>query len=140
MAGSLAKVVGNSDFERQTPRDTHPIRRSLFCTNPAAPAAMSGLPDALRIPDGPEKLSLPPNSLSVSGLIEFQLPPQRKSTVYVDPSDYLSELPPTITTFDVREIVRNWRFGKSWDLRGVFNCTQRARAKIEVLEHFWAIL
>jgi hypothetical protein len=65
---------------------------------------MSGLPDVLKIPDGPEKLSLPPNNLPVSSLIKFQLPPQHKSTVFADPTDYLSELPPTITTFNVREI------------------------------------
>ncbi|KAJ7824369.1 hypothetical protein B0H14DRAFT_3469381 [Mycena olivaceomarginata] len=63
---------------------------------------MSGLPDVLKIPDGSEKLSLPPNNLPVSSLIKFQLPPQRKSTVFADPTDYLSELPPTITTFNVR--------------------------------------
>ncbi|KAJ7463571.1 hypothetical protein FB451DRAFT_1180060 [Mycena latifolia] len=34
---------------------------------------MSGLPDKIKIPDGPEKLS-------VSSLVNFQLPPQRKST------------------------------------------------------------
>ncbi|KAJ6555044.1 hypothetical protein DFH09DRAFT_1280668 [Mycena vulgaris] len=72
---------------------------------PAAPAAMSGLPVAFRIPDGPKKLSFPPNNLPVSSLIEFQLPPQRKSTVYSDPTDYLAELPPTLTTFNVTEIV-----------------------------------
>ncbi|KAJ6478439.1 hypothetical protein DFH09DRAFT_1108349 [Mycena vulgaris] len=72
---------------------------------PAAPAGMSGLPVALRIPDGPEKLSLPPNNLPVSSLIKFQLPPQRKSTVYSDPTDYLAERPPTLTTFNVTEIV-----------------------------------
>ncbi|KAJ6488353.1 hypothetical protein DFH09DRAFT_1105703 [Mycena vulgaris] len=66
---------------------------------------MSGLPVALRIPDGPEKLSLPPNNLPVSSLIEFQLPPQRKSTVYSNPINYLAELPPTLTTFNVMEIV-----------------------------------
>jgi hypothetical protein len=65
---------------------------------------MSGLPNVLKILD-PEKLSLPPNNLPVSSLIKFQLPPQRKSTVFADPTDYLSELPPTITTFNVREIL-----------------------------------
>jgi hypothetical protein len=65
---------------------------------------MSGLPDVLKIPDGPEKLLLPPNNLPVSSLIKFQLPPQHKSTVFMDPTDYLSELPPTITTFNIREI------------------------------------
>jgi hypothetical protein len=65
---------------------------------------MSGLPDILKIPDGPEKLSLPHKNLPVSSLIELQLPPQRKSTVFVDPTDYLSELSPTITTFNVMEI------------------------------------
>ncbi|KAJ6605301.1 hypothetical protein DFH09DRAFT_1067579 [Mycena vulgaris] len=66
---------------------------------------MSGLPVALKIPDGPEKLSLPPNNLPVSSLIKFQLPPQRKSTVYSDPTDYLAELPLNLTTFNVMEIV-----------------------------------
>jgi hypothetical protein len=32
------------------------------------PAAMSGLPDVLKISDGQEKLSLPPNNLPVSSL------------------------------------------------------------------------
>jgi hypothetical protein len=58
---------------------------------------MSGLPNVLKIPD-PEKPSLPPNNLPVSSLIKFQLPPQHKSTVFADPTDYLSELPPTIST------------------------------------------
>ncbi|KAJ6600520.1 hypothetical protein DFH09DRAFT_1302981 [Mycena vulgaris] len=79
---------------------------------------MSGLPVTLRIPDGPEKLSLPPNNLPVFSLIEIQLLPQRKSTVYSDPTDYLAELPPTLTTFNVTEVVvkalgrahaRNWQ-------------------------------
>jgi len=65
---------------------------------------MSGLPDALKIPDGPEQLSLPPNNLPVSSLINFQLPPQHKSTIYADPTDYLADLPPTIITFNVTEI------------------------------------
>ncbi|KAJ6543444.1 hypothetical protein DFH09DRAFT_1088878 [Mycena vulgaris] len=56
-------------------------------------------------PRWPEKLSLPPNNLPVSSLIKFQLPPQRKSTVYSDPTDYLLELPPTLTTFNATEIV-----------------------------------
>ncbi|KAJ7864086.1 hypothetical protein B0H14DRAFT_3605343 [Mycena olivaceomarginata] len=34
----------------------------------------------------------------------FSCPPQHKSTVYMDPSDYFSDLPPTITTFNVEEI------------------------------------
>ncbi|KAJ6543282.1 hypothetical protein DFH09DRAFT_1088980 [Mycena vulgaris] len=58
-----------------------------------------------RIPNRPEKLSLPPNNLPVSSLIKFQLLPQRKSTVYSDLTDYLAELPPTLTTFNVTEIV-----------------------------------
>ncbi|KAJ6560413.1 hypothetical protein B0H19DRAFT_1234659 [Mycena capillaripes] len=66
---------------------------------------MSGLPNILRIADGPEKLPLPPASLPVAQLIKFQLPPQRKSTVYADPTDYLSDLCLTITTFNVTEIV-----------------------------------
>ncbi|KAJ6546217.1 hypothetical protein DFH09DRAFT_1087855 [Mycena vulgaris] len=73
--------------------------------NPATPAAMSGLPVALRIPDGPEKLSLPPNNFPVFSLIEFQLPLQQKSTVYSNLTDYLAELPPTLTTFNVTEIM-----------------------------------
>ncbi|KAJ7934966.1 hypothetical protein B0H13DRAFT_1854673 [Mycena leptocephala] len=52
---------------------------------------MRGLPDALKIPDGPEKLSIPLTSLPVSSLIKFQLPPQRKSTVFADPTEYISE-------------------------------------------------
>ncbi|KAJ7939000.1 hypothetical protein B0H13DRAFT_1851170 [Mycena leptocephala] len=35
---------------------------------------MSGLPNSLKIPDGPERLSLPPNNLPVSSLIKFPLP------------------------------------------------------------------
>ncbi|KAK7000953.1 hypothetical protein R3P38DRAFT_3218192 [Favolaschia claudopus] len=66
---------------------------------------MSGLPASLRIPDGPEKLSLPHKNLPVSELIAFTLPPQRKSTVYPDPADYLSELPPTVETFKITEMV-----------------------------------
>ncbi|KAK6975031.1 hypothetical protein R3P38DRAFT_2811170 [Favolaschia claudopus] len=65
---------------------------------------MSGLPASLRIPDGPEKLSLPHKNLPVSELIAFTLPPQRKSTVYPDPADYLSELPPTVETFKITEM------------------------------------
>jgi hypothetical protein len=59
-----------------------------FYANPDTPATMSDLPEALRIPDGPECLSLPPNNLPVASIIKFQLPPQHKSTVYMDPSDY----------------------------------------------------
>jgi hypothetical protein len=70
----------------------------------AALAAMSGLPDILKIPDGPEKLSLPSANLPVSDLIKFPLPPQRKSTVFTDPTDYLCDLRPSITAFDVLEI------------------------------------
>ncbi|KAJ6523795.1 hypothetical protein DFH09DRAFT_1096515 [Mycena vulgaris] len=66
---------------------------------------MSGLPVALRIPDGPEMLSLPPKNLPVSSHIKLQLLPHRKSTVYSDPTDYLAELPPTLTTFNMMEIV-----------------------------------
>ncbi|KAJ7704920.1 hypothetical protein B0H17DRAFT_1126543 [Mycena rosella] len=65
---------------------------------------MSGLPDIFKIPDGPEKLSIPPTSLSVSRLIKFRLPPQRKSTVFTDPTEYVSELHPTVVTFNVAEI------------------------------------
>ncbi|KAJ6573705.1 hypothetical protein B0H10DRAFT_2236933 [Mycena sp. CBHHK59/15] len=65
---------------------------------------MGGLPDILKIPDGPEKLSIPPASLSVSSLIKFQLPAQRKSTVFTDPAEYVSELHPTVVTFNVAEI------------------------------------
>jgi hypothetical protein len=65
---------------------------------------MAGLPDALKIPHGPEKLSLPPNNLPVSSLIKLKLPPQHKSTVFVDPTDYLSDLSPTISSFQVMEI------------------------------------
>ncbi|KAJ7808638.1 hypothetical protein B0H14DRAFT_2608716 [Mycena olivaceomarginata] len=81
------------------------IRRSFFFAISVALAAMSGLPDFLKIPDGPEKLSLPPTNLPVTSLIKFQLPPQRKSTVFADPSDYLSDLPPTTTAFNVAEIM-----------------------------------
>ncbi|KAJ7668831.1 hypothetical protein B0H17DRAFT_1248122 [Mycena rosella] len=65
---------------------------------------MSGLPDVFKIPDRPEKLSIPLTSLSVSRLIKVQLPPQRKSTVFTDPTKYVSELHPTVVTFNVAEI------------------------------------
>ncbi|KAJ7818909.1 hypothetical protein B0H14DRAFT_3147664 [Mycena olivaceomarginata] len=54
---------------------------------------MNSLPDILKIPDGPEKLSLPSANLPVSDLIKFPLPPQRKSTVFTDPTDYLCDPP-----------------------------------------------
>ncbi|KAK7047057.1 hypothetical protein R3P38DRAFT_3423853 [Favolaschia claudopus] len=66
---------------------------------------MSSRPGVFTIPDGPEKLFLPPKSLPVSKLIKFTLPPQRKSTVFPDASDYLSEDLPTVGTFNVAEIV-----------------------------------
>jgi hypothetical protein len=66
---------------------------------------MSGLPDILRIPEGPEKCSLPARDLALSDLIKFQLPPQRKSTIFANASDYLSDLSPTITTFNVLDIL-----------------------------------
>ncbi|KAJ7748072.1 hypothetical protein B0H16DRAFT_1725684 [Mycena metata] len=62
---------------------------------------MSGLPDVLKIPDGPEKQSIPPKNLPVSELMKLELPPQRKSSVFSHPTDYLSELTPTVTTFDM---------------------------------------
>ncbi|KAJ7838918.1 hypothetical protein B0H14DRAFT_2588249 [Mycena olivaceomarginata] len=65
---------------------------------------MENLPDALRVPDGPEKLVLPSRDLPVSELIKLDLPPQRKSSTFTDPSDYLSDRPPTLTTFNVLEI------------------------------------
>jgi hypothetical protein len=66
---------------------------------------MSGLPDVLKIPDGPEKLSIPAGDLPVSALIKLELPPQRTSSIFMHPTDYLSELAPTITTFNATEIV-----------------------------------
>jgi hypothetical protein len=65
---------------------------------------MAGLSDKLKIPDGPEKLSLPSPDLPVSKLLNFELPPQRKSSTFADPSDYLSGVSPTVVTFDVLEI------------------------------------
>jgi hypothetical protein len=65
---------------------------------------MAGLPDKLKIPDGPEKLSLPSRDLPVSKLLKFELPPQRKFSTFADPSDYLSEVSATRVTFDVLEI------------------------------------
>ncbi|KAJ7250238.1 hypothetical protein C8J57DRAFT_1521255 [Mycena rebaudengoi] len=65
---------------------------------------MTALPEALRVLDGPEKLLLSPAELLVSSLIKLELPPQRKSTVFVNCTDYLSDLSPTITTFNVMEI------------------------------------
>ncbi|KAJ7192186.1 hypothetical protein GGX14DRAFT_578349 [Mycena pura] len=56
------------------------------------------------MPDGPEKLSMPPKSLPVSSLITFQLPPQLKSTVFADPADYLSlDLTFSMENKDARE-------------------------------------
>ncbi|KAJ7827174.1 hypothetical protein B0H14DRAFT_2815810, partial [Mycena olivaceomarginata] len=65
---------------------------------------MAILPEVLRIPDGPEKLLLPAPDLPISQLMELRLPPQRKSTTFADPSDYLSDQHPTVTTFDALEI------------------------------------
>ncbi|KAJ7695272.1 hypothetical protein B0H14DRAFT_2650633 [Mycena olivaceomarginata] len=53
---------------------------------------MAGLPDVLKIPDRPEKLSVPSPDLLVSKLLNFELP------------DYLSEVYPTVATFNVFEI------------------------------------
>ncbi|KAJ7210789.1 hypothetical protein GGX14DRAFT_394416 [Mycena pura] len=66
---------------------------------------MRGLPVVLKIPDGPEKLSIPAGDLPVSALIKLKLPPQRASSIYTHPTDYLSELVPTIITFNAAEIV-----------------------------------
>jgi hypothetical protein len=65
---------------------------------------MENLPDALRVPDGPEKPVLPSRDLPVSKLIKLDLPPQHKSSTFTDPSDYLSDRPPTLTMFNVLEI------------------------------------
>ncbi|KAJ7850518.1 hypothetical protein B0H14DRAFT_3664810 [Mycena olivaceomarginata] len=67
-------------------------------------ARMGVLPEALHIPEEQEQLILPSVDLPVSSLMALELPPQRKSTVFVDHSDYLSDLPPTLTTFNVRDI------------------------------------
>ncbi|KAJ7810585.1 hypothetical protein B0H14DRAFT_2607180 [Mycena olivaceomarginata] len=66
---------------------------------------MSALSDVLKIPDGPEKLSIPAGDLPVSALIKLELPPQRTSSIFTHPTNYLSELAPTITTFNATEIV-----------------------------------
>ncbi|KAJ7266272.1 hypothetical protein C8J57DRAFT_1229672 [Mycena rebaudengoi] len=78
-----AKVKSESDAEKLCRRSIKfdkllhlPVKIPLF--------AMGGLPDSFKIPDGPEKLSLPPNNLSITRLLECPLPPQRKSTVYAD--------------------------------------------------------
>ncbi|KAJ7798457.1 hypothetical protein B0H14DRAFT_3492517 [Mycena olivaceomarginata] len=65
---------------------------------------MDALPEALQIPEGQAQLILPSVDLPVSSLMTLELPPQRKSTAFIDPSDYLSDLPPTLTTFNLREI------------------------------------
>jgi hypothetical protein len=65
---------------------------------------MGGLPDILKIPDRAEKLSLPSANLPVSNLIKFPLPLQSKSTIFANPTDYLCNLCPSITAFDVLEI------------------------------------
>ncbi|KAJ7938063.1 hypothetical protein B0H13DRAFT_2261373 [Mycena leptocephala] len=49
-----------------------------------ATVATSGLPDILRIPGGQEKCSLLARDLTVSHLINFQLPLQRKSTTFAN--------------------------------------------------------
>jgi len=67
-------------------------------------AKMGALPAALRIPDGPEKLVLPPLDLPVSSLMKLDLPLQRKSTTFIYPSDYISDLPPTLSTFELLKI------------------------------------
>ncbi|KAJ6583352.1 hypothetical protein DFH09DRAFT_1075771 [Mycena vulgaris] len=41
---------------------------------------MSGLPDVLKIPDGPEKLSIPAGDLPVSALIKLKLPPHQRGS------------------------------------------------------------
>jgi hypothetical protein len=61
-------------------------------------------PAALRIPDGPEKLVLPPLDLPVSSLMKLDLPLQCKSTTFIYPSDYISDLPSTLNTFELLKI------------------------------------
>ncbi|KAJ6542300.1 hypothetical protein DFH09DRAFT_1089115 [Mycena vulgaris] len=95
---------------------------------------------------GQKSSHFPPKNLPVSSLIEFQLPPQRKSTVYSDPTNYLAELPPTLTAFNVTEIVvppsvvvkalgcvhaRNWqvvRAPRYFELNAPFEFFLHARA------------
>ncbi|KAJ7831710.1 hypothetical protein B0H14DRAFT_3713219 [Mycena olivaceomarginata] len=67
-------------------------------------ARMGVLPEALQITEGQEQLIIPSVDLFVFSLMAFELPPQHKSIMFVDPSDYLSDLPLTLTTFNVRDI------------------------------------
>ncbi|KAJ6550805.1 hypothetical protein DFH09DRAFT_1281202 [Mycena vulgaris] len=96
-AGS--KKDHDSHLYRQADRDTKKN------SNPAAPTANEW---PSRRPQDPgwagEALITPQQPTSVQPP-RVQLPPQRKSTVFTDPTDYLSGLPPTITTFNVTEIV-----------------------------------
>ncbi|KAJ7028949.1 hypothetical protein C8F04DRAFT_1289414 [Mycena alexandri] len=59
---------------------------SLFFPSAHRPLRMSGLPDVLKIPDGPEKLSIPAGDLPVSALIKLELPPQRTSSIFTRPT------------------------------------------------------
>ncbi|KAJ7278728.1 hypothetical protein C8J57DRAFT_1502589 [Mycena rebaudengoi] len=43
--------------------------------------------------------------LPVASLLNLQLPLQHKSTIFANPTEYLSNLPATITTFSVTEIM-----------------------------------
>jgi hypothetical protein len=61
--------------ENRTKRGKHGRSDYISSIYFFAVAAMGGLPDVLRIPDEPEKLSLLPTNLPVSNLITFQLPP-----------------------------------------------------------------
>jgi hypothetical protein len=64
-------------------------------------AKMGALRVTLRIPDGLEKLVLLPLDLPVLSLMKLDLPLQRKSTTFIYPSDYISNLPPTLSTFEL---------------------------------------
>ncbi|KAF7341468.1 Ribonucleotide-diphosphate reductase [Mycena venus] len=67
-------------------------------------AKMGALPAALRIPDGPEKLVLLLLDLSVSSLMKLDLPLQHKSTTFIYPSNCISDLPPTLSIFELLKI------------------------------------
>ncbi|KAJ7330894.1 hypothetical protein DFH08DRAFT_814985 [Mycena albidolilacea] len=65
---------------------------------------MEALPESLRIPEATANACLPPEDLPVLKLIKFNLPPLHKSTVFLNPTNYLSEYAPTHTAFDPEAI------------------------------------
>ncbi|KAJ7658475.1 hypothetical protein B0H17DRAFT_1145630 [Mycena rosella] len=67
---------------------------------------MSGLPDVLKIPTGrksSDSAHLPARVQPQSSLIKFQLP-RNAIHCLADPTEYVSELHPTVITFNIAEI------------------------------------